>query len=79
MMMMRMTTMMVMLMMMIAMTMLFKGGEGQRTTESMRSGLKDARVVKGLVGDKVAVMMMMMKIMMMITMVSNAGANGWSG
>ena len=28
-----------------------KGGEG-RTTESIRSGLKDARVVKGL-GDKV--------------------------
>ena len=31
-----------------------KGGEG-RTTESIRTGLKDARVVKGL-GDKVTMM-----------------------
>ena len=67
--MMTMTTTMMMRMMMIAMTMLFKGGEGQRTTESIRSGLKDARVVKGLVGDKVAAMMMMtMKMMMMMMM-----------
>ena len=61
-----------------------KGGEAIRTTESIRTGLKDARVVKGLVGDKVAAMMMttmtvMMTMKAIMMMISNAGVNGWSG
>ena len=36
-----------------------KGGEG-RTTESIRTGLKDARVVKGL-GDKVTMINMIQR------------------